>query len=32
MQLDLIDGLDLYEKHYTKTNTNAIKKALDTWD
>lgn len=32
MQLDLIDGLDLYERDYTKTNTLALKKATETWD
>jgi hypothetical protein len=32
MQQDLIDGLDLYQKDYTKTNDSMLKQALEIWD
>ena len=32
IQQDLIDGLDLYQKDYAKTNESMLKQALEVWD
>lgn len=32
MQVDLIDGLDLYEKHYSKENESMSKQAQAIWE
>ena len=32
IQLDLIDGLDLFEKHYTKSNATQSKQAQSIWE
>ena len=32
IQQELIDGLDLYQKDYAKTNKSMLDKALEVWD